>query len=305
MISSYLIEQLNEYSLYGITRNTMDQSLYQINIQKNIIRYEFDMNNNEKLTECILSIKPDIIIHLASISSSHYAFNNPLETIEINGLLSVKLCDIIHKYKLNTKLFNASSSEIYKGHVDYLVKEDDKNMRHLHPYSIAKIMGHTMVEFYRNTYDLPFSNGIIFTTESERKRPEFLLNKIKQHAKIWKTTKIPLTVGSLESHRNILHANDVASAIKLIIQQIKGDDYLICNDYSIKIYELVIKIYLKYGISIENRDNILYDVESGDKVVIIEDKKIGFDISHTNIRGKCTKLKQIGWKPNVSLNEII
>jgi GDPmannose 4,6-dehydratase len=90
------------------------------------------------------------------------------------------LCDIIHRNKLPTKLFNASSSEIYKGHVDYTVKEDDTNMFHRHPYSIAKIMGHSIVDFYRNTYGLLFSNGVIFTTESPLKSQEFLLNKVKR-----------------------------------------------------------------------------------------------------------------------------
>ena len=297
MISSYLKEELQEYTLYGITRK--------MNPESNITKYVFNMNDYDKLEQCILTIKPDIIIHMASISSSYYALNHPIETLHSNGFLTAKLCEIIHTHYLSTKLFNASSSEIYKGHVDYLVKENDTHMQNLHPYSIAKIMGHTMVEFYRNTYRLPFSNGIIFTTESERKRPEFLLNKVKSHAQIWKKTKTPLKVGSLESYRNILHASDVAAAIRLIIKQTVGDDYLICNDYSVKIYDLVIQVYLKNGIQLEKRENILYDMDTGLEVVVIEDAKHGFDTVSTNIRGECVKLKKIGWKANVDLNDIL
>jgi GDPmannose 4,6-dehydratase len=271
------------------------------------------MNNRELLEESVLTIKPDVVLHLASISSSHYAFHNPIETLQCNGMLTAFLCDIIHKNNLKTKLFNASSSEIYKGHVDYLVREDDTHKYHNHPYSIAKIMGHTIVDFYRNTYGLPFSNGVIFTTESERKRPEFLLNKVKAHAKIWKETKEPLRVGSLESYRNILHASDVVSAILTIIKEEKGDDYLICNDSSVKVYDLVLKIYENNGIFLINKEeifynhgillsnNILYDKETGLKVVIIEDKKIGFDEQPTNIRGECIKLKKLDWKPKIDI----
>lgn len=174
--------------------------------------------NDSTILENVLSIvKPDVIIHLASISSSQYAFKNPIETLQCNGMLTATLCDMIHKKGWNTKLFNASSSEIYKGHIDYHVQDDDHHMYHLHPYSIAKIMGHSMVDFYRNTYGLPFSNGVIFTTESPLKRPEFLLNKISAHIKEWKNgNKTTLQVGSLESCRNILHASDVANAIHTI-----------------------------------------------------------------------------------------
>jgi len=297
MISSHLKDELQEYTLYGITRRQ--------NTENNITKYVFDMNDINELEQCILSIVPDVIIHMASISSSYYALHNPIETLKSNGLLTAQLCNIIHTNKLSTKLFNASSSEIYKGHVDYMVKENDTHMRHLHPYSIAKIMGHTMVEFYRNTYGLPFSNGVIFTTESDRKRPEFLLNKVKTHAKIWKETKTHLIVGSLESYRNILHGTDVASAIRLIIEQQQGDDYLICNDSSVKIYDLVIQVYLKQGIQLELRDNVLYDIESGIKVVVIEDMKIGFDTVPTNICGECVKLKKLGWVAKMNVNDIV
>lgn len=297
MISSYLKEELHEYTLYGITRKS--------NPEQNITKYVFDMNSYDKLEQCILSIHPDTIIHMASISSSNYAFNNPLKTLQSNGLLTATLCDIIHRHKLQTKLFNASSSEIYKGHVNYLVCENDNNMRHLHPYSIAKILSHTMIQFYRNTYGLPFSNGTIFTTESERKGTNFLLNKVKAHAKIWKETNTPLLVGSLESYRNILHATDVVSAIKLIICQSEGDDYLICNDHSVKIYDLVIQIYFKQGIQLKQCGCNLYDIVSGLKVVIIEDNLVGFDMVPTNISGECVKLKKLGWSAKIMVNDIL
>jgi GDPmannose 4,6-dehydratase len=255
------------------------------------------MNDVKTLENYILNIKPDIIIHLASISNSSYALHNPIETLYSNGMLTAHICDIIHKNKLNIKLFNASSSEMYKGHVDYLVKEDDTNMNHSHPYSIAKIMGHSIINFYRNTHGLHFSNGVIFTTESERKRPEFLLNKIKAHAKDWKNSEEPIKVGNLNSYRNILHAKDVASAVYNIIQQEKGDDYLICNDFSVKIYDLVLEIYKNNNISLIHKNNILYDSESGLEVIIIDEKNIGNDTVPTNIRGECLKLKKTGWKP--------
>lgn len=88
-----------------------------------------------------------------------------------------KICETIHQNKLNCKLFNASSSEIFKGHKIMTVEDDSKNYNHLHPYSIAKIMGQQIVDFYRETYNLPFSNGILFSVVSKKKGPEFLLSK--------------------------------------------------------------------------------------------------------------------------------
>jgi GDPmannose 4,6-dehydratase len=296
MIAHY-VKQFTDYNLYGISRSTPTF--------ENITKFYFDMNDTRKLEHVLSVIKPDVIVHLASISSSHYAFKNPIETIQCNGLLACSLCDIIHRNGWNTKLFNASSSEIYKGHVDYHVEEDDHHLFHLHPYSIAKTLGHNMVEFYRKTYHLPFSNGIIFTTESPLKKSAFLLNKVSAHIKEWNAgKKNSLLVGNLNSYRNILHASDVANAIHTIISQEKGDAYLICNSTSHKIYDLVLQLYSIHGIELENKNNTLYD-KSGLKVVIIQDLQLGFDSTPTNIRGDSVKLKELGWTPLMNIEQIL
>lgn len=299
MIAHYVKTQFINYNLYGFGRS---EPLYESNITK----FYFDMNKASELEHAMSIVKPDVVIHLASISSSHYAFNNPIETLHSNGLLTATLCDIIHRKGWSTRLFNASSSEIYKGHVDYIVKEDDRNMFHLHPYSIAKTMGHSMVEFYRNTYGLPFSNGVIFTTESRFKNSAFLLNKVANHIKAWNTgEKTALHVGNLDSYRSILHASDVANAIQLIASQEKGNSYLICNAESHKMYDLVVKLYLANGIELERSDNILREKNTGLEVVIIQDKQLGFDSAPTNIRGEATKLSALGWTPLISVADIL
>ena len=299
MISHYVKEKFTDYTLYGITRSFK-------NYEKNITKFTLNMENNELLEQIVIIVNPDVIVHLASISSSYYALNNPIETLQCNGFLTAQLCNIIHKNNLNTKLFNASSSEIYKGHIDYEVTENDNNMHHLHPYSIAKIMGHSIIEFYRNTYGLHFSNGIIFTTESKLKKSEFLLNKVAEHIREWKNgNKTTLQLSSLDSYRSILHASDVANAIHIIISQPKGDTYLICNDESHKIYDLVLNLYLFSFIELDRKENILYEKESRLPVISINDTKTGFDTTPTNIRGKSNKLKKLNWKPEVSIENVL
>ena len=301
MISHYIKKQFNDYNLYGITRNT------DFVREQNITKFCFNMNDDSILENTLIILKPDVIVHMASISSSQYAYNNPLETITSNGLLTVKLCDIIHKNGWNTKLFNASSSEIYKGHVNYTVTEDDHNMYHSHPYSIAKTMGHNMVKFYRETYNLPFSNGVIFTTESPLKKPHFLLNKVAKHIEECKAndTITPLIVGDLSSYRNILHASDVANAIHKVISQEIGDDYLICNIESHKVYDLLLQKYANAGIELEQRENVLYKKGIDIEVVIIENKYLGFDVLPTNIKGYPKKLLDLKWVPVKSINSIL
>ena len=179
------------------------------------------MNENDKLEQVIQSVNPEFIIHLAGISSSVEAFNNPIKAIENNGLLTGKLCDIIFRNNKKIKFFNASSSEIYKDHEEFIVDEFNNidETKHLHPYSIAKIMGQNMVKFYRENYNLHFSNGILFTTQSVNKSNNFLLNKIHFHLK--NNREEPLKIGNIDSSRNIIHPIDVVKGIDFILNIIR------------------------------------------------------------------------------------
>ena len=298
-IAHYMLNN-TDYTLYGIGHSSPSYN------ESKITKFYFDMND-EKMLEHILSIiKPNVIVHLAGISNANYALNNPMETLKTNGLLTASLCYLIHKNNWKTKLFNASSSEIYKGHVNYTVNDNDNNFFYnQHPYSIAKIMGHSTIDFYRNTYNLPFSNGVIFTSESPNKKKTFLLNKVANHIHSWKENKQPLVVANLNSSRNIIHSSDVASAIFTIVLQDEGNTYVICNDYSVNVYDMVIQLYKKADIILERRDNVLYDVSTGDIVVVIEENKQGHDTVPNNISGISTKLKELGWKPTVSIDDIL
>jgi len=299
-IGSYIKENYNDYTLYGITRTKKET-------EKNIMKTYFDMNDYDKLNKVIKIINPENIIHLAGISSSIECFNNPLKSLQVNGMITANLCDIIYKNNKNIKLFNASSSEIYKDHTVFNVDEysNINNVFHSHPYSIGKIIGHQIVKFYRDTYNLHFSNGIIFTTQSVRKSNNFLLNKIFGHLKTKSSN--PLTVGSLDSYRNIIHPLDVIFSIKFILNNNKGDDYNICNYNSYKIDELVFELYKKFNIELVRGENsnTYYDKKTNMAKLIIENKKCGIDTKQINITAYPSKLRMLDWKIKYSIKDIM
>ena len=301
MISRYVIDEYKTHTnLYGFghtNKNKNEDEPY------SITKFYFDIKNKDELEVNLNIVKPDIIIHLAGVSSSIEAFKNPINALELNGMSVAYICDIIYKNKWTTKLFNASSSEIFKGHIKYDVKENDHNMYHCHPYSIAKIMGHSIIEFYRDTYHLPFSNGILFTVESKHKVGDFLLKKITNHSNKWKKDYVPIKLGLLDSYRNIIHATDVAKAIKLILEQPNGETYIISGNESTKILDLVLKIYKLNNIDINIMDNVLY---SNNKIVaIIENPNNGIDTIPINITGMSCKLKKLGWESRYLINDIL
>lgn len=289
-ISTYVREKFSEdYELYGISRGTFPGSVFL----------------PDQLELALISVRPSVVVHLAAISNSEEAKDNVVKTLETNGLICARICEIIHKGGLGCRLINASSSEIYKGHVERLVEEDDTDYKHLHPYSIGKLMSHTIVQYYRQEYGLPFSNTVIFMTESKLRSAEFLMAKVIAHARQWKDTHSILTLGSLDSYRNINHAEDVADGIRIIAEQDVGEDYLVCWNNHHSVLDMVKRAYSMFGIGLVSKgvDSILYDVATDLPVILIQ---AGFrGGGATDINGRSTKLQALGWKPKYTLGSIL
>lgn len=291
-IGSALSSQLyGEYSLYGVNQSDKKGN--------GVTQFHTDINNSYMMNHIFEIVKPDFVVHLAGISSSQYAKENCLETLITNGMTTAVICEIIERQQLKTKLINASSSEIYKGHGTYVVSEGDTHTNHLHPYSIAKTLAHNVVKMYRQN-GFQFSNAVIFTTEGKDKGANFLLNKVAEHAAKWNDGKTPIQLGNLDSSRDILHVTDVAKALVHMLKQ-GADDYLICRNENVGIQDLVQKVYANFGIHLEKRGIQFFH---GDHLVIETNPQLGCE-NVCHIQGKGDRLRSLGWSPKISVEQII
>ena len=293
----------SSYHVYGITHpsNTNNTS---INQSSSVHTISIDISDKKALENIIMSIKPSSIIHLASISHTEQCESQPIDTILTNGMSVSYICDIIYRNKLTCNLFNASSSEVYAGHMEYNVSDNDKNHKPYNIYSISKSFGHQVVDYYRNRYQLLFSNGIIFTTESSHRKPLFLLKKASEHAKQWSDTHNVLSLGPLDSFRNIIHAQDVADAICVIVYQPTGGSYVICQtEPMIMMSDVILGIYQNHNIILKQRDDTWYDETTGLDVIHTTNSMTGRVASKIN--GYPDELLKLGWKPRFTINDII
>ena len=97
----------------------------------------------------------------------------------------------------------------------------------------------------------------------------------------------------------------MANAIFIILEQENGDTYNICNEESVRVLDLVFKMYKKKGIYPYEKNKILYDSKTNNPVVIMNDKYKYGDQSLVNIQGNAFKLKGLGWKPTKSIDDIL
>jgi GDP-D-mannose dehydratase len=296
-IASYYIDHMKDiHSLYGVSRRSAEYPL-------GITHMYMDLNSDEDVAEMITLIKPDNIVHLAGMSSSIDAFNSPIQKLD-NSLWVAYLCEAIKNINPNIRMFNPSSSEIYKGHVTYMVNDTDpETVQNIcydsHPYAIATAAGHRLVQHYRSEYGLKISNGILFTVQSCKKSDKFLLNKLNNHCSNWSTNKTPIEVGMLDSSRNMIHPTDVVAAIELIMEQDYGDDYVIANTYASTMRQMVEQLYAKHNIQIQREvkpGQGYVEMSSMLPIIKVVNNNGGLEKSPVCIDGYSGKLSKLGWR---------
>ena len=308
-IGHYLIENLlhQNYMVFATVYKNQERK------DSRIHYLEVSFENFQEVEITIDSIEPSEIYNLAGETDTLGSFKDPIKCFDINAKVLHHICDAILKLKnrgIMSKLFQASSAEIYKGLLDgskLIVNEKVNNYKPLTPYAVSKTTADTICRYYRDYYGLHISIGILFNTESPRRLPRYLTQKISHFLSEPKSE--PLKVGNIYNYRDISHAFDVANAIHLIISQEIPDDYIVSSFESILIKDLI-SLFFKA----KNIDLIWYGL--GTDVLGLDSKtgKIWIKIDPSFIRpfeinehlvGDNSKLKSIGWKPKYTIESLV
>jgi GDPmannose 4,6-dehydratase len=184
---SYLAELLIEkgYEVHGIIRRASTWNTGRIETifqdphesHKNLILYYGDVADGSNLSRLIAKIKPDEIYHLAAQSHVRISFDIPEYTGDVTGLGVLRILDAIRESHVNTKFYQASSSEMF-GKVEDVPQTENTSFYPRSPYGVAKVYGYWITRNYRESYNLFACNGILFNHESPRRGENFVTRKI-------------------------------------------------------------------------------------------------------------------------------
>ncbi len=187
-----------------------------------------DLNDASSLNKIIRTVEPDEIYNLGAQSHVRVSFDVPEYTAEITGLGTVRLLEAIRETGVQTRFYQASSSEMYGNSPSPQSERTPFQPRS--PYAAAKVYAHWMTVNYREGYGLFACNGILFNHESPRRGETFVSRKItKAVARIKLGQQERLFLGNLDAKRDWGYARDYMEAVWLMLQQDEPDDYVIAT----------------------------------------------------------------------------
>jgi GDPmannose 4,6-dehydratase len=238
---SYLTELLlsKKYEVHGIIRRSSSFNTGRLNDvyqdphvdNRNLILHYGDLQDSSSLINLIRDIKPSEIYNLGAQSHVKVSFEIPESTSDITGLGTIRLLEAIRASGIETKFYQASSSELYGSTPPPQNEQTPFHPRS--PYGVAKIFSYWATVNYRESYGLHASNGILFNHESPRRGETFVTRKItKAVARIAAGIDKELYLGNLDAVRDWGYAKEYVEAMWLMLQQSQGDDYVIATGES-------------------------------------------------------------------------
>lgn len=258
---AYLTKLLlkKNYRIVGLTRSYANfnlNNLKYLDIAGNVQIEECDLLDFSSILKILSKYKPGEFYNLGAQSSVGLSFEQPIGTIHYNAISVLNVLESIRILKLDTKFYQASSSEMY-GSVKSLPINSQTPLHPLSPYAISKATGYWTCINYRESYNLFAVNGILFNHESYLRSPNFFVKKILRGAIDIKQGRIDfLPVGNIDIKRDFGYAPDYVEAMYLSLQQDKPDDYFICSGTSIFLREIVEYVFDRLSI---NKNNIVID----------------------------------------------
>lgn len=316
---SYLAELLlfKGYVVHGIIRRSSTFNTSRINHifedphtpGKRLILHYGDLTDSTNVAKLIRTIAPDEIYHLGAQSHVRVSFDIPEYTADATAVSTVRLLEAIRETGINTKFYQASSSEMF-GKVQEVPQRETTPFYPRSPYGASKVFAYWMTVNYRESYGLFAANGILFNHESPRRGETFVTRKITRGLSRVKLGMEPvLYLGNLHAKRDWGYAPDYVDAMWRMLQHHTADDFVVATGETHTVREFVEATARALDIPIvwkgSGVDEIGVDQKTG-KTLVRVDPHYFRPTEVDLLIGDASKAKTLlGWEPAVRFSELV
>ena len=295
----YLAKHLLDkgYKVYGLIRrysNPSFDNLDFLGITKEVEYVQGDMADEASLYSVVKMLQPAEVYNLAAQSFVGASWEQAKLTTEINAVGVLYMLNAIKFFSPATKFYQASTSEMFGlGNVNG-VQDENTNFHPRSPYGVSKVYAYWMSVNFRESYNMFTANGILFNHESPIRGIQFVTRKITDGvARIKLGLAKDLRLGNLKSKRDWGFAGDYVEAMHLMLQQDKGDDYVVGTGENHSVEEFVRLAFAHVGI--KNWQDY-----------VITDPRFIRPAEVPDLKANPAKAKKIlGWEPKTSFADLV
>lgn len=270
--------------VYGETRNVD-------HLRNKMTVLNGDLTSKEEVEQIVSETQPDIVFHLAAQSFVTKSWEEPEETLRVNIMGTFYLLASISRLKIAPIIEVVGSSAVYGTRdAQEMPLNETKEFRPTSIYAVSKVAEDMLAYFYWKACGLKIVRVRPFNITGPGKTFDACSDFAKSVAEVKKGIKKVVEVGRLDTVRDFTDVRDAVKALWLLADKGEyGQTYNVCSGKEYKMEEI-----LKQLISLSDCDI---------KYRVVPEKVRPFD--DPIIVGDNTKLRSLGWEPQVPLKRTL
>ena len=242
--------------------------------------------------------RPSVIYHLAAQSYPAASWLRPAETLDVNLVGTVNVCEAVKLVRLADPSYNptilvACSSAEYGASLtpERTPISEDAPLLPLSPYGVSKVAQDLLAYQYHQGDNLATLRPRIFNTTGPRKVGDVVSDFTRRAVEIEQGHSKVLRVGNLSTRRAITDVRDLVQALILLAERgLAGEAYNISGATVFEIREIVELVRRAARVSL--------DIEIDPTLLRVTDEPLIF--------GNSSRLIELtGWKQQISIEKTI
>jgi GDPmannose 4,6-dehydratase len=209
---------------------------------------DLDVSDAVSVHDAIGATKPNVIFHLAGITSVDFSIREPELTnaVNVGGTRNI-LESILQQGLLNTHVIHAASTEIYSNQETIVSEASPIGPRS--PYGESKAMAFEVCRDYRNR-GLKATNAVLANHESFLRSVDFVTGKIANGvARISLGLQDQITLGNIDVAKDWSAATDIVEGLILITEEQFVGDVILASGQPTRLEDLIQAAFSHVGIT--------------------------------------------------------
>jgi GDP-4-dehydro-6-deoxy-D-mannose reductase len=257
-----------------------------------------DMRDGDAMREAVRSTAPELVYHLASLTSVGRSWESPAQTLGDNDAITIGMLEALRHVAGGAPVVWVSSCEVY-GNPEVLPATEDLPPRPANPYAVSKASGEMLVEVYADAYGLEIVRARPFSHSGPGQLPIFLLSSLASQAAEGRragVSTLDIAIGNPHTRRDFTDVRDVVRAYRLLGDAlVSGTPGAAGGVFNVSTGR---------------------SVSAGDQIELLRELLTPIEVRHTvdparvratevmDLRGDPTRLRELtGWVPEISLRQ--